>query len=298
MNWSIDDMPDQAGKVAIITGANSGIGLEAAKALARKGAEVVLACRNFDKGLQALNRIHADLPEARLQLHTLDLSSLESVREFAEKFQSEYSVLDVLMNNAGVMTTPDSRTQDGFELQFGTNHLGHFALTGLLMNRLENASAGRVVTISSTAHRIGKIDFANLNAELGYNKVRAYGLSKLAGLLFAYEMQRRLRARSSPVLSLAAHPGSTRTELARHSRVLNMVYQLNLAQSAAQGALPGLRAATDADARGGEFYGPGGFLRLVGPPVIEKSSKRSYDEMTAAKLWQVSEQLTGIRYWY
>ena len=296
MSWSKADIPNQSGRTAVVTGANTGLGFETTLALAEKGASVVMACRNIDKGQAARARILQALPDAQLTVAELDLSSLASVRTFADKFSAQQPKLDLLINNAGVMTTPEMKTADGFELQFGTNHLGHFALTGLLLPLLTATPNARVVTLSSQAHRIGKINFDDLNSERKYKKAAAYGQSKLANLLFSYELNRRLQQRKLDVSALAAHPGSSSTELTRHSFVLNLFYQFHLAQTAAAGALPTLRAATDPEARGGEYFGPGRFMRFVGPPELERSSRRSYDSDVAKRLWKVSEEMTGVAY--
>lgn len=296
MNWTTENIPDQTGKTVIVTGANSGIGFDAARVLAEKGARVILACRSQNKGQEALDKIKARVPNALVELGSLDLSSLESVRSFASWFKQNHNQLDLLINNAGIMTTPFGHTADGFELQLGTNHFGHFALTGLLIDLVQATPNARVVTLSSQAHRIGKIDFDNLNSEKGYNKYRAYGQSKLANLMFAYELERRLRKTNSNVISVAAHPGSTSTDLARHSRLLNLFFILGLSQDVTKGSLPTLRAACDPNTQGGDYYGPGGFMQLVGPPVKEQSTKRSHDKEVARRLWQVSEQMTGISY--
>ena len=302
--WTTDDMPDQAGRTAVITGANTGLGLETAKALAARGAAVVLAVRNLDKGKDAAAAVTAGAgPGAEVTLQRLDLSSLASVREAADELLAGHDRIDLLVNNAGVMYTPHGTTADGFELQFGTNHLGHFALTGLLLDRLLATAGSRVVTVSSVGHRIrSRIDFDDLQSEHGYSRVAAYGRSKLANLLFTYELQRRLAAADDDVttVALAAHPGGSNTELVRNSpaplRALNAVFGPLIAQSAAMGALPTLRAATDPAAVGGQYYGPGGFRELRGHPVVVASSARSHDVDVQRRLWTVSEDLTGVTY--
>ncbi|MCS6883176.1 MAG: oxidoreductase [Oscillochloridaceae bacterium] len=304
-HWTLDAMPDQQGRLVVITGANSGIGFEAAKALAGKGARVILAVRNAAKGQVALEKIRAVHPQAQVELDLLDLADLSSVRAFAERFQTRYSALPVLINNAGVMATPYRRTADGFELQFGTNHLGHFALTGLLLPAILAAPGARVVTVSSMAHSFGQINFDNLDGSKGYQRWMAYGQSKLANLLFAYELQRRFAASGARAISLACHPGYADTELQKVgprmdgfalgealSGLLNRVF----AQSAAMGALPTLYAATSPDAHGGDFIGPDGPGGARGYPVPQRSNARSYDPALARRLWEVSEQLTGVRY--
>ncbi|MBX7454737.1 SDR family NAD(P)-dependent oxidoreductase [Mycolicibacterium sp. 3033] len=292
--WTEADIPDQTGRTAVITGANTGLGFETAKALAAKGATVIVAVRNTDKGKDAVRRIRQTAPEATVALQELDLSSLTSVRAAADRLTSDHAAIDLLINNAGVMYTPRQKTADGFELQFGTNHLGHFALTGLLLDHITAAPAGRIVTVSSIGHRIrASIHFDDLQLEHNYNRVVAYGQSKLANLLFTYELQRRLTAAGSPASALAAHPGGSNTDLGRHLPLLDPVFRA-VSQSAAMGALPTLRAATDPAARGGQYYGPSGPFELRGYPEVVNSSKQSKDAELQRRLWAVSEQLTGI----
>jgi NAD(P)-dependent dehydrogenase (short-subunit alcohol dehydrogenase family) len=300
-HWTTDDIPDQTGRTAVVTGANTGLGLETAKALAARGATVVLAVRNLDKGKDAAAAITTATPGADVTVQRLDLSSLTSVREAADELRTRHDRLDLLVNNAGVMYTPQSTTADGFELQFGTNHLGHFALTGLVLDRLLTTPGSRIVTVSSVGHRIrARIHFDDLQLEQGYGRVTAYGQSKLANLLFTYELQRRLAAADAPTLALAAHPGGANTELVRNSpaplRALNAVFGALVSQNAAMGALPTLRAATDPAATGGRYYGPGGFRELRGYPVVVASSARSHDADVQRRLWSVSEDLTGVTY--
>jgi NAD(P)-dependent dehydrogenase (short-subunit alcohol dehydrogenase family) len=287
--WSTTDIPDMTGRTAIVTGANSGIGRAAARALAGAGARVVLAVRDTAKGRDAA----ATMP-GETEVRELDLASLASVREFAAAWQGD---LDLLINNAGVMAPPFARTADGFELQFGTNHLGHFALTNLLLGHI----TGRVVTVSSTAHRMGSIDFDDLNWERKpYRAWRAYGQSKLANLLFTAELQRRLTAAGSPVLATAAHPGYAATNLQFHSgrRALDLVSMVGnrlLAQDEDGGALPTLYAAT-ADIPGDSFAGPGGFMEQRGAPKLVGRTDAARDADVARRLWDVSEELTGVRF--
>jgi NAD(P)-dependent dehydrogenase (short-subunit alcohol dehydrogenase family) len=266
--WTARDVPDQHGRVAVVTGANAGIGYEAALVLAARGATVVLACRNEDKGRQAAGRIHDATPDASVEVEQLDLSSLGSVRDFAKRLHSSYSSVDLLINNAGVMWTPPSKTEDGFELQFGTNHLGHFALTGQVIDLLLPAPGSRVVTISSFGHKTGRIHFDDLQSERHYGRHRAYGQSKLANLMFTYELQRRLALAGAKTIAVAAHPGTAHTELVRNSpaplRVLNDAFGSLVSQNAAMGALPTLRAATDPNVEGGQYYGPSGFMEQQG----------------------------------
>jgi NAD(P)-dependent dehydrogenase (short-subunit alcohol dehydrogenase family) len=294
-NWTAENIPDLTGKVAIVTGANSGIGFEMAQALARKQAGVILACRNKDKGEAAVRQIRQEHSSSQTELMLLDLSDLAAVRRFAAEFSQHYQRLDLLINNAGIMATPFGKTADGFELQFGTNHLGHFALTGLLLNLILHTPQARIVTVSSGGHRFGQIGFANLNAEKGYNRQRAYAQSKLANLLFNYELHRRLERNGVDTLAVAAHPGWTATNLQVHWRLVRILNPV-LSQTPQMGALPALYAATAPDVRGGEYYGPRGWLELRGYPAKVKSSNRSHDVAVAARLWAVSEELTGVRY--
>ncbi|MDH3295632.1 MAG: SDR family NAD(P)-dependent oxidoreductase [Acidimicrobiia bacterium] len=297
--WTAADIPDQSGRTAVITGANSGLGLATARELARKGATVVMAVRSLDRGSQAADDIRAGIPAADLRLQQLDLASLESIRQAATEVADATPRIDLLINNAGVMYTPRQRTADGFEMQFGTNHLGHFAWTGLLLDRLIPAEGSRVVTVSSVGHRImSRIDFDDLQAEEGYNRVSAYGRSKLANLLFTYELQRRLAAAGAQTQALAAHPGGSDTELARHIPGARFLRPLltPMTQSAAMGALPTLRAATDPGATGGQYYGPDGFAETQGHPVVVTSSSRSHDSAVQQQLWSASETLTGVTF--
>jgi len=298
--WTTADIPDQTGRVAVITGSNTGLGFETAAALAAKGAHVVLAVRNLDKGKDAELLIKRRSPNADIALQELDLTSLDSVRAAAEQLRSDHERIDLLINNAGVMWTPKSNTKDGFELQFGTNHLGHFAFTGLLLDRLLPVAGSRIVTVSSIGHRIlADIHFDDLQWEHSYNRVAAYGQAKLANLLFTYELQRRL-APHATTIAAAAHPGGSNTELTRNlppwlQPALNGLFGL-IAQDAAMGALPQLRAATDPTVVGGQYYGPDGFGQMRGYPKIVGSSKKSHDVERQRRLWTVSEELTGVTY--
>ena len=298
--WAAADIPDQRGRTAVVTGANSGIGFETARALAERGATVVLACRSVDRGNDAAERILAGMPDAALVVVRLDLSSLASIREAAEELRAAHARLDLLINNAGVMWTPRSRTVDGFELQFGTNHLGHFALTGLVLDRMLRAPGSRVVTVSSLGHRTGRMDFDDLQSERRYGRHSAYGRSKLANLMFTYELQRRLAAAGAETIAVAAHPGGANTDLARNSpallRGLNSLFGGMVTQSAAMGALPTLRAATDPAVEGGEYYGPSGAFETGGPPKLVRSSARSHDAAAQQRLWTESERLTGVTF--
>jgi len=297
--WTTADIPDQTGRVAVITGANTGLGYETAAALADHGAHVVLAVRNLDKGKDAAARITAQSPRAEVAVRELDLTSLDSIRNAAEQLRSEHERIDLLINNAGVMWTPRSTTKDGFELQFGTNHLGHFAFTGLLLDRLLPVTGSRVVTVSSMGHRIrAGIHFDDLQWERGYSRVGAYGQSKLANLLFTYELQRRLAPRGTTIAA-AAHPGGSRTELTRNlpslfARVTPLIEPLF--QGADMGALPTLRAATDPGVLGGQYYGPDGFGEQRGYPKVVSSSGKSHDVDVQRRLWAISEELTGVVY--
>ena len=298
--WTTTDIPDQTGRVAVITGANTGLGYETAAVLAAKGARVVLAVRNLDKGKDAAALISKRNPSADVVLQELDLTSLDSIRAAAEQLRSDHDRIDLLINNAGVMWTPKSTTKDGFELQFGTNHLGHFAFTGLLLDRLLPVAGSRVVTVSSIGHRIrAAIHFDDLQWEHSYNRVAAYGQAKLANLLFTYELQRRL-APHGTTIAAAAHPGGSRTELSRNlpsplRSVFNFVEPL-VSQDAATGALPQLRAATDPGVHGGQYYGPDGLGEMRGHPKVVSSSAKSHDVEVQKRLWAVSEELTGVVY--
>jgi NAD(P)-dependent dehydrogenase (short-subunit alcohol dehydrogenase family) len=295
--WTAADIADQTGRVAVITGANTGLGYEIATALAAHGAHVVLAVRNLDKGKDAALLIGRRYPSSSVALQELDLTSLESVRAAAAQLRSDHDRIDLLINNAGVMFTSESTTKDGFELQFGTNHLGHFALTGLLLDRLLGAPGSRVVAVSSTAHRSGRIRFDDLQWRRGYSAVGAYAQSKLANLLFTYELQRRLA--DTKTIAVAAHPGVSKTELDRNTsawrRLLTNTSGL-IAQDAAMGALPTLRAATDVGVAGGQYFGPGGLGHVRGYPKVVTSSRRSHDVEARKRLWTVSEELTGVVY--
>ena len=298
--WDAGRIPDQTGRVAVVTGANSGLGLVTARELARKGALVVLACRDMDKGRSALADVERVASGPPPELEELDLASLDSVRAFAERFAASHDGLDLLINNAGVMAPPRRRTADGFELQFGTNHLGHFALTGLLLPLMEGREDARVVTLSSPVHRMGRISFDNLNGDRRYFRWNAYGQSKLANLLFALELDRRLRASGSTVKSLAAHPGYAATNLQSAAaplvdRLVMKVGNAVIAQSAEMGALPTLYAATEPGLEGGTYVGPDGLGEQRGHPTIVKPSRAARDEQTARRLWEVSADLTGVR---
>jgi NAD(P)-dependent dehydrogenase (short-subunit alcohol dehydrogenase family) len=305
MPWTPADIPSQAGRTALVTGANSGLGYESSLALARKGAEVVMAVRDLAKGLAAADRIRREAPRARLSVEALDLAELASVRAFAERWGGR--PLHLLIANAGVMAVPVRRTTpDGFELQLATNFLGHFALAGRLLPNLRAASA-RIVALSSLAHLTGRIDLDDLQAERAYKPWKAYGQSKLAMLVWALELQRRSGRLGWGVSALAAHPGYARTALqttgpnlgkpmpAVAKGVIRLVEPL-ISQTAAAGALPALRAATDPEAQGGAYYGPSGFMELTGAPAPAKVAPHAREEAMAGRLWDEAERLTGVRY--
>ncbi|MEU0948523.1 oxidoreductase [Streptomyces canus] len=297
--WSVDAVPDQAGRVAVVTGANTGLGFEIAHTLAARGARVVLAVRDVEKGKEARTRITRNNSGADVMVQQLDLSSLQSVRAAAAELRATLPRVDLLINNAGVMYTPKTTTVDGYELQFATNHLGHFALTGLLLPHLLPVPRSRVVTVSSISHnQLAHIDFDDLHGEKAYNRVAAYGRSKLANLLFTYELQRRLTECGADTLAVASHPGVADSELRRNvaawMRPLLAATLPFIRQSAAMGALPTLRAATDPEVVGGQYYGPGGFGGFKGHPAVVTSSALSYDTALQRRLWTVSEELTGV----
>jgi NAD(P)-dependent dehydrogenase (short-subunit alcohol dehydrogenase family) len=299
--WEPKRIPDQTGRIAVVTGANSGLGLVIARELARKGARVVMACRNLDKGHAAVDAIRSEVPDAQLQLDELDLASLASVRSFAERFKKTHDGLDLLINNAGVMAAPRRHTADGFELHLGTNHLGHFALTNLLLPLMEGREDARVVTLSSNAHKtVRGIAFDNLNGDRRYFRWNAYGQSKLANLLFALELDRRLRAQGSTVKSLAAHPGYAATNLQSAAapladRLVMKVGNAVVAQRDEMGALPVLYAATEPGLEGGTYAGPDGIAEQRGHPKVVRPNRAARNEETARRLWDVSADLTGVR---
>lgn len=299
--WSVNDMPDQSGRVAIVTGGNSGLGLESVRALAAKGADVILASRLLEKGEQAKNDI-GDVG-GTITVMPLDLQDFESVNAFVDAFKAKYSRIDILINNAGIMMTPYFLTKDGLEGQLGVNHFGHFLLTAKLFELLKNTPDSRIVNVSSNAHKWGTMDFTNLLFEGGkdYSPRESYGRSKLANLLFTYELQRRISASGLDVQVLAAHPGGSMTNLARHMED-NWWFKLLLPlakmvmQDAASGALPQLRAGTDPSATGAEYYGPNGFNEIKGAPVKVESNAKSHDLQDAVQLWEFSEEKTGVKF--
>jgi NAD(P)-dependent dehydrogenase (short-subunit alcohol dehydrogenase family) len=297
--WTAEQIPDQDGVTAIVTGANSGLGLVTAKELSRHGAKVILACRSTDKGEAAAEEIAESTGAAKPEVRALDLSDLESVRQFSGEFDNRR--LDLLVNNAGIMMTPQSKTADGFELQFGTNHLGHFALTGLLMGALQKGNSSRIVTLSSNEHKGGELDFDDLQHENGYSPRDAYQQSKLANAVFGLELDRRLRAAGSKTISVLAHPGYSGTNLQSTgpTGLLKEVLKVGNAvfsQSAERGALPTLYAATAPGVKGGEYYGPDGFKEMRGYPTRTKTIPEAQDPETGQRLWEVSEELTGVTY--
>ncbi|MBK8254800.1 MAG: SDR family oxidoreductase [Polyangiaceae bacterium] len=304
-SWSVAELPNLQGKVIVVTGANSGIGLAAARALALAGGEVVFACRNLTSAAEAVESVRREKPNAQVSAQSLNLASLASVQDFAQQFAAKYSQLDILINNAGVMALPFGKTADGFEMQVGTNHFGHFALTGRLLPQLQKSPSARVVTVSSRTHEMGSIDFDNLQSEKGYQKWAAYSRSKLMNLLFAYELDRRLRTHRVNIQSIACHPGYAATNLQTagprqkgSTFFVGVWTQLNnmFAQTSENGALPTLFAAASPSAEGGDYIGPGGPFELWGAPKKVRSTARSRDANLAAQLWEVSESLTGVTY--
>jgi NAD(P)-dependent dehydrogenase (short-subunit alcohol dehydrogenase family) len=297
--WTAADIPDQRGRVAVVTGANSGLGLATARELARAGARVVLATRSTQKGEDAASRIASTVPGAELDPAVLDLADLDSVRAFAAAAPAR---VDLLINNAGVMAAPRRVTKQGFESQLATNHLGHFALTGLLLGRLLAAPAPRVVTVSSTLHRRGTMNFDDLQGERKYSPWGAYGQSKLANLMFCFELQRRATEAGTALLSMAAHPGYAATNLQFaatdrfYEKAIGWIGNRVFAQSADMGALPTLYAATVPDLPGGTFVGPGGRSEQRGYPKVVTAAGKAYDEQAWRRLWDISEELTGVQY--
>jgi NAD(P)-dependent dehydrogenase (short-subunit alcohol dehydrogenase family) len=303
--WSADDVGDLTGRVALVTGANSGIGYETARVLADHGAHVIMACRNHEKAARARDKLESQLSRSSLEVLDLDLADLGSVRAAAGHVLDQHARLDLLINNAGVMGTPARQTADGFELQMATNHFGHFALTGLLLDRLVTTERSRIVTVSSHMHRLGRLHDDDIAATKARNPWIVYGTSKLANLLFTAELSRRLEAANLRTTALTAHPGWTRSNLAgsgaalsdsRVRRRLGRAAGSNLGQSAAGGALPVLCAATSSSLHNGQYVGPSAFLQMFGAPRVAQPSRRARDLSMAAQLWAVSEELTGVRY--
>lgn len=299
-DFNIESIPSQNGRVAIVTGSNTGLGFETAMALAKKEMKVILACRNNEKAEKAKQLMLKKVPGADLEVRIIDLSSLKSVREFAKNFLNDYDKLDLLINNAGIMIPPYSKTEDGFESQMGANYFSHFLLTGLLIDVITKTPGSRIVTLSSIAHKNGQINFEDLHWEKKYSAINAYRQSKLACLMFACELKRRLEKAGSKTLSLAAHPGVSNTELARHIPKL-VLYPLMpvfllLSHTPDKGALPTLMAALSENAQSGDYYGPQGFREMKGKPGKAFSSDASRDQDVARRLWDISEELTGIKY--
>ncbi|WP_409427715.1 oxidoreductase [Mycobacterium sp. SMC-11] len=302
--WSLEQGASQAGRVAVVTGANTGVGLEVARGLAILGATVVLACRNTEAAAAARQDILRSAPGARVDVVHLDVSDLASVRACADELRAGQPVIDILVNNAGVMHQTRQLTVDGFEGDFGTNFLGPFALTGLLLDRVLASEAGRIIAVSSKTHRSGRIAFDDLQSTTSFTPARAYTQSKLAQLMATYELQRRLESAASPAIALAAHPGGTRTSILREQpRAVRWVFNSRsryvtgwFTQGPSEGALPMLRAATDPAATGGEFYGPGGRFEQIGPPVLVRAAGRAGDTEAQQRLWAIAEALTGVTY--
>ena len=302
--WSEADIPDQTGRVALVTGANSGLGFETARALAQHGAHVVMGCRNPDRAADAEARINETSPSGSVEVLLVDMADLESIAAGAEGFLTDHERLDLLVNNAGIMATPKGATAQGFEQQFGVNHLGHVALTAPLLPALLAADGSRVVNVSSNAHKFGRMNFDDLMGERSYNPWRAYGQSKLANLLFTRELQRRLAAGGVDTIAVAAHPGASKTELGKESggilsTLMNLARPVTdrlMSQSAAMGALPQLRAAVDPTVVGGEYYGPSGFGEMQGHPERVDTTGRARSDEDAARLWDISVELTGADY--
>jgi NAD(P)-dependent dehydrogenase (short-subunit alcohol dehydrogenase family) len=294
--WNIDNIPDQAGKVIVITGATSGLGKEATKVLAGKNATVIMAVRNTKKAEAVVREIQTEFPNAKIAIQQLDLNSLDSAKTFADSFATSYDRLDVLINNAGIMMCPYSKTADGFEVQMGVNHLGHFALTGHLTPLLKKTKNARIVATSSIAHKTGDINFEDINWESrDYATTKAYSDSKLANLYFAYELARKLQNEPNAPMVTASHPGWTKTELDRHSGIAAFMGNI-IAQKVAMGTLPTLRAAVDESATSGDYFGPKGFMEMRGYPILVKSTNLAQDEAKAKQLWEMSEVMTGVKY--
>jgi len=299
--WTSSDIPDLTGKTILVTGGNSGLGFESAKAFAEKGAQVIIACRSANRGDVAKKQIEKTCPTANVHVMELDLMDLESIKDFTIRFKQKHDRLDVLLNNAGIMTVPYGLTKDGFESQIGTNHLGHFALTGLLLDLLKNTAQSRVVNVSSMAHKQGVMDYDNLLFKngIGYSPMKAYGRSKLANLLFTLELQEFFVSKNIDCIAVAAHPGVSNTNLARHLEgkwmfeLLRPLLQM-IVQPAIMGALPLIRASVDPQVKKGEYYGPSGFQEMSGYPVLVEPNKSAKDIQSAKKLWEISEKLTKV----
>ena len=300
LEFDLSDIPFQHSKTAIITGANNGLGFETTKGLVSKNVKVIMACRNVEKGKQAMNEILLHYPNAAIEVEELDLESLASVKDFAGRIKSKYLKLDFLINNAGIMVPPFRKTKDGFESQMGVNYFGHFLLTNLLFDLLKTTPDSRIINLSSIAHKRGIIDFENLNSEKGYSKMKAYSQSKLACLIFAYELQRRISKSGANIKSIAAHPGVSNTNLFQNLPKLSAAVLRIIApfftHAPASATLPILYACLGENLNGGEYIGPTGFSEMKGKPGIVKSNKVSYDENIAKKLWVISEKLTGQQF--
>ena len=297
MNFTLESIPSQTGRIAIVTGANDGIGFETTLGLLTKSIKVIMACRDVKKALKAKERLKVQIPGAEIEVMELNLSSLASVRAFAASYQKTYHKLDLLINNAGIMIPPFSKTEDGFESQMGVNYFGHFLLTNLLFDLLKKTPGARVVSLSSIAHKQGRINFDNLNSETYYNKMASYSQSKLACLLFAYQLQKQIDKNGCLVKSVAAHPGVSNTQLFKHqSKLMSFIFtsiSSIFMHGVADAAKPSLYAALGEDIKGGDYVGPTGFNEMKGPVGKVRSSPISYDQEVAQKLWTVSEKLTG-----
>ena len=299
--FNLNEVPSQKGRIAVVTGANIGLGYETTLGFIQKGMKVIMASRNLEKAQDAKTRLLEEVPDADLEIMQIDLSSLDSVRTFAKNYLDKYDKLDILVNNAGVMIPPYTKTEDGFELQFGVNHLGHFLLTGLLFETIVKTPNSRIVSLSSNAHKGGKLNFDDLQSEKKYAKMAAYNQSKLACLMFAYELDRRLRKAQKSTLSVAAHPGASDTNLGQYipqyfAKILKPLLYLTILQSAKAGTEPTLYAALGESVEGGDYFGPSGFAELKGRAKKVSSTKRSHNKENAAKLWAVSEELTGFKF--
>lgn len=294
--WSIEQVPSQRGKIAIVTGANSGIGYEVTLGLIKKGFEVIMACRNIKKAEEAKVKILQQYPAAKINLMKIDTSSLKEVKKFADQFKSQYQNLHLLINNAGIMMSPHKVSEDGYENQFATNYIGHFALTGLLLPILTSTAGSRIISLSSLSYKWSEIIFDDFHFKKGYSKTKAYGQSKRACLMFAFELQRRLSAAGHETLSIAAHPGLSKTNLDQYYPALIRPLGNLFLQPAAKGALPILFASLDKDLKGGEFIGPDGFQQMRGYPTIVQADEYSNNKEVAKRLWTESEKMTSVSY--
>ena len=301
--WSTESMPDLSGRHVVITGANSGIGFEAARICADQGARVILACRSEQKAQDACDRILNSTPSAQVESIPLNLASLNSIRQCADQLNDRLGRIDLLFNNAGVMALPESRTEDGFEMQLGTNHFGHFALTGLALEAILAAPAGRIINVTSNAHKMGQMNWDDLHGSKRYRPWPAYAQSKLANLLFTYALQRRLAETAQSTIAVAAHPGYSATNLpfataqmnqSSFQEVLVKLGNWLIAQDATQGALPMLRAATDPNSQGGEYWGPQGLFEMTGAPIEVNSAPRAQSREDQERLWEISVEQTGV----